>query len=100
MTSVLKDFVYLQEVPFWIRDRAAEGYTEFRVSLKDARKPTRERSVVRAWKPTKQPGTFACECGVMCRNALTLDMHQKAKRHGPYQAAPDKIILATQDGRR
>lgn len=84
MTNIVEEFLYLQEVPFWIEERAKEGYTEFHISLKDVKKPRRERVVIKAWKRLPDTSAFTCECGEKCRNPATLEMHQRVRKHGPF----------------
>ena len=86
--SIIKEMMYLQEVPFWIEENAKKGYVEFHISLKDSKKPRRERVVVKAWRRAPPTGGSVCPtCGVICRNPVVLDLHMKQRKHGPYREA-------------
>ena len=85
MVSAKKDYVRMIELPFYIRDQAKDGFTEFRISVLDPKKPKTERVQVRCWRNVSPAKNLNCEdCGQAFNNVGTLTNHQRASKHGRF----------------
>jgi len=103
MPGVRKNWVYLLDVPAFIREHAKEGLDHYEMDVLDTAKRSRERVEIRFWKKKAQlrrmecPGTQTEECqggfnGTnKFANPQSLEVHQRAKHHGPYQMVTEVL---------
>ena len=84
MVSTQKAFVYLNELSFEIESHAKQGYLHYRIDFLDAKKPRRERVVLRFWKDSHQAKNLECpDCGEKFNNRVNLMAHMDKERRAP-----------------
>ncbi|MDE1854401.1 MAG: hypothetical protein KGI38_11740 [Thaumarchaeota archaeon] len=94
MTSTKKEFVYLIDLPFVIRKATKEGFQEFRISILDPKRTSRERVQVRYWRNVPSSKNKTCpDCGFEVNNSINLLAHQRKARHGEF-AEPKALYSA------